>query len=91
MTAAQSRGQNQQDYLCRRVVDALLREDVRDIVSKGHIVPAADAPLVDPPVQPSHWLAVDHLGDGCLWIPVQPCTFMQDMGALRSSVGLAKP
>lgn len=68
---------HQQDYLCRRVVDALLREDVRDIVSKGRIVPAADMPLVDMPKQISHWLAVDHLDEGCLWIPVQPCTFMQ--------------
>ncbi|MGJ0430675.1 IucA/IucC family protein [Methylobacter sp.] len=69
---------HQQNYLCRRVVDALLREDVRDMVSKGRIVPAADMPLPDAPEQPSHWLAVDHLGEGRLWIPVRPCTFMQD-------------
>lgn len=69
---------HQQDYICRRVVDALLREDVRETVSRGKIVAAADAPWPDPPVRPSHWLAVDHLGDGCLWIPVQPCSFMQE-------------
>ncbi|WP_340123858.1 IucA/IucC family protein [Methylobacter svalbardensis] len=69
---------NQQDYICRRVVDALLREDVRETVSRGKIVAAADAPWSDPPVRPSHWLAVEHLGDGCLWIPVRPCTFMQE-------------
>lgn len=69
---------NQQDYICRRVVDALLREDVRETVSRGKIVAAADAPWSDPPVRPSHWLAVEHLGDGCLWIPIQPCTFMQE-------------
>jgi siderophore synthetase component len=68
---------HQQDYLCRRVVDALLREDVRDMVSKGRIVPAADMPLLDAPEQISHWLAVDHLDDGHLWIPVRACTFMQ--------------
>jgi siderophore synthetase component len=68
---------NQQAYICRRVVDALLREDVRETVSRGRIVPAADMPLSDLPVQPDHWLAVDHLGDGCLWIPVRPCAFMQ--------------
>jgi siderophore synthetase component len=67
----------QQDYLCRRVTDALLREDVRDMVSRGRIVPAADLPLPDAPEQPSHWLAVDHLDDGRLWIPVRPSTFMQ--------------
>lgn len=69
---------HQQDYICRRVVDALLREDVRETVSRGTIVAAADAPWSDPPVRPSHWLAVEHLGDGCLWIPVQPCSFMQE-------------
>ncbi|WAK03683.1 IucA/IucC family protein [Methylobacter sp. YRD-M1] len=67
----------QQDYICRRVVDALLREDVREMMSRGRIVPAADMPLPDAPEQISHWLAVDHLGDGRLWIPVRPCTFMQ--------------
>jgi len=69
---------DQQDYICRRVVDALLREDVRETVSRGEIVAAADAPWSDPPVRPSHWLAVEHLDDGCLWIPVQPCSFMQE-------------
>jgi len=69
---------SQQDYICRRVVDALLREDVRETLSRGRIVPAADAPWSDPPVRPGHWLAVEHLGDGCLWIPVRPCTFMQE-------------
>jgi len=69
---------DQQDYICRRVVDALLREDVRETVSRGTIVAAADAPWSDPPVRPSQWLAVEHLGDGCLWIPVQPCSFMQE-------------
>lgn len=68
---------SQQTYICRRVIDALLREDVREAVSRGRIVPAADMPLSDLPVQPGHWLAVDHLGDGCLWIPVRPCAFMQ--------------
>ncbi|WP_442499215.1 IucA/IucC family protein [Methylobacter sp. sgz302048] len=68
---------HQQDYISRRVVDALLRENVRDIVSKGRMVPAIDMPLPDAPEQISHWLAVDHLGDGRLWIPVRSCTFMQ--------------
>ncbi len=69
---------NQRDYICRRVVDALLRENVRDLLSRGKIIFAEDAQLPDPPVQPSHWLAVDHLADGCLWIPLRPCAFMQE-------------
>jgi siderophore synthetase component len=68
---------NQQDYICRRVVDALLREDVMAIVSRGHIIPDAEMLLADLPVRPGYWLAIDHLGDGRLWVPVQPCSFMQ--------------
>ncbi|WP_333874444.1 IucA/IucC family protein [Methylobacter sp.] len=75
---ADSANKIQQDYICRRVVDALLREDVRETLSRGKIIFAEDALLPDLPVQPSHWLAVDHLADGCLWIPVRPCTFMQE-------------
>jgi siderophore synthetase component len=67
---------SQQAYICRRVVDALLREDVREMVSRGRLVPAADAPLPELPVRSSHWLGVD-LDNGCLWIPVRPCNFMQ--------------
>lgn len=75
---ADTANKNQRDYICRRVVDALLRENVRDILSRGKVIFAEDAQLPDPPVQPSHWLAVDHLADGCLWIPLRPCTFMQE-------------
>jgi siderophore synthetase component len=68
---------SQQAYICQRVVDALLREDVREAASRGLIVPAADMPLPNVPVQPGHWLAIGHLGDGCLWLPVRPCALMQ--------------
>jgi hypothetical protein len=51
---------NQQAYICRRVVDALLREDVRQTVSRGRIVPAADMPfptcrLISSGPTPSYW------------------------------------
>lgn len=78
MSLQHEANKTQQDYICRRVVDALLREDVRETVSLGKIVFADDVLLPDLPVRPSHWLAVDHLADGRLWIPVRPCTFMQE-------------
>ncbi|MFA5985332.1 MAG: IucA/IucC family protein [Methylococcaceae bacterium] len=68
----------QQDYICRRVLNAFIRENVRDIVSRGSIVCSADVMLPDMPISVNRWLVVWHLGDGSLWIPVQACTFMQD-------------
>lgn len=68
----------QRHYICRRVVDALLREDVREMVSRGRIVAAAAAAPPPGAPQPSHWLAVEHLGGGCLWIPLRPGVFMQE-------------
>lgn len=75
---ADTANKSQRDYICRRVIDTLLREDVLEILSRGKIVFAEDTLLPDPPVDPSHWLVVDHLVEGCLWIPVRPCAFMQE-------------
>lgn len=75
---ADAANKSQQDYICRRVIDALLREDVRETVTLGKIISADDVPWNDLSIRPKYWLAADHLGDGCLWIPVQPCPFMQE-------------
>ncbi|MBC7859855.1 MAG: siderophore biosynthesis protein [Burkholderiaceae bacterium] len=67
-------------YICRRVLDALLREDVRACVSGAapvskHAMPAECAGHASlAPV----WLEVAHFGDGRLWIPVAKARFMQD-------------
>jgi siderophore synthetase component len=63
--------------ICTRVVDALLREDVRGCVSRGRIVQGAGiaAGMALPPDQ--EWLEIGHLGEGRLWIPVSPERFMQ--------------
>jgi hypothetical protein len=65
-------------YVCRRVVDALLREDVRGCMSRGRLVAGAEvaAGMALPPEQ--QWLEIGHLGGGRLWIPVSPERFMQD-------------
>lgn len=63
-------------YFYRRVVDTLLREDLRDCVSRGHVRENAPIPeeLVDRYPQGQHWLHCPHLD---LWIPVVACNYMQ--------------
>lgn len=64
-----------QDLIATRVLDALLREDVRGCVSQAALHtdgPASASGHAGP------WLAVPHLGDGALWMPVQAASFMQD-------------
>lgn len=72
-------------YICVRVVDALLREDVRACVSRGELhdasaVPPGSAHGFDGGQQ---WLRVAHLGAGTLWIPVTPTAYMQDWRLTR--------
>lgn len=75
-------------YICVRVVDTLLREDVRSCVSRGELhggeaVPAATAHGFDAGQQ---WLRVPHLGAGTLWIPVTPTHYMQEWRLTRLPV-----
>jgi len=68
----------QADYICRRVVNALLRENVHDCVSRAQVLAGSElafrqqlsVELVD-----GAWLCLAHLGP--LYIPVEPCDFMQ--------------
>lgn len=67
-------------YLCRRVLDALLREDVQNLVSDSRVLTAETVPFrrqLPGKLQRCHWLAFDRLGDGRLWLAVKPGTFMQ--------------
>ncbi len=71
---------SQADYIARRVVDALLRENVREIVSRGRLVGSGLAPF-SPPAgsgRPRYWWVADHLGDGSLWIPVRRQGLLQE-------------
>jgi siderophore synthetase component len=63
--------------ICTRVVDALLREDVRGCVSRGRLVPGADIAAGMALPSDQAWLEIAHLGEGRLWIPVTPERFMQ--------------
>ena len=69
------------DYIFRRVVDALLREDVRGCVGRAQVVTEKDAPFASrfpAAFMDGDWLVTAHLGDGRLWFPVQRCRFMQE-------------
>lgn len=67
------------DYICLRVVDALLREDVAQCVSRGEIVVGAALPdCVGPKTGPADtWLRITHWPAGELCIPVVAERFMQ--------------
>ena len=70
-------------YVCIRVVDALLREDVRGCVTRARLVrDEALAAMAD--FSPSQqWLEISHFGAGRVWIPVSPERFMQSWRLTR--------
>lgn len=74
-------GSGQADHICRRVVDALLREDLRGCMSQGRVVEGMAVPFarhLPASLRDGAWLLVPQLGAGRLWLPVQSCSFMQD-------------
>lgn len=67
-------------YLRQRVLDALLREDVRGCVSQATLAGAeqlAGYPGAWGRPAGAQWLRLPHIQGGVLWIPVQPAHFMQ--------------
>lgn len=70
-----------QNTIAIRVLDALLREDVRACASQGVPLPSRhdDDPSHPAPSHPHRgpWLRVAHLPGGHLWLPVHAATFMQ--------------
>ncbi len=67
----------QAHYITQRVIDAFLREDIRRIVSEGEIINSESLQKYWPLEMPEYWLKVSHLGAFILYIPVQPCDFIQ--------------
>lgn len=68
----------QADYICRRVVDALLRENVRDCISQAHVLEGNElqfAQQLPLGLADGQWLLVKHLDQ--LYIPVEQSDFMQ--------------
>ncbi|SMF10218.1 IucA/IucC family protein [Pseudogulbenkiania subflava] len=73
------------DYVCTRVIDTLLREDVRDCASRGELLSgdALPAGLTENGEGGRYWLRVAHLGSAALWIPVVPTRYMQSWRLAR--------
>lgn len=73
------------ESLCIRVVDTLLRENVRECISQGVMVESTALPtgLAASFPEGQRWLQIDHLGTSRLWIPVSRCDFMQSWRLTR--------
>lgn len=76
---AAERGEDYRRYICLRVLDTLLREDVRQCMTRGEIVARESVPpvLMQDVAEHATWLCIGHLADECLWMPVVPTHFMQ--------------
>ncbi|WP_448568672.1 IucA/IucC family protein [Thalassotalea ganghwensis] len=69
-----------QQYITRRVLDACLRENVRDIFKYGEIISgnAISRLLIAwPYAKPEQWLSITHLGDFTLYLPLEKSLFIQ--------------
>jgi siderophore synthetase component len=75
-------------YICMRVVDTLLREDVRECASRGEALPADALPAGEAAgfSAGQRWLRIGHFGSAVLWIPVSPTRYMQEWRLTRLPV-----
>lgn len=70
-------------YIARRIIDACLRENMRDVARLGQAaIPDEGILRAWPHAHPPLWWRVGHLGGGTIWIPVARCDYMQDISAL---------
>ncbi|GGH66792.1 hypothetical protein GCM10010975_35970 [Comamonas phosphati] len=81
------------DYIGVRVIDTLLREDVRECASRGELhhgdaLPATIAATTAASgfAADQRWLHVGHFGGARLWIPVSPTRYMQEWRLTRLPV-----
>jgi len=68
----------------RRVLDALLRENVRECVTRGRVQHGADTAVVGALGEHERhatWLVTPHWTNGTLHVPVRPGRFLQDWHA----------
>lgn len=70
-------------YVCARVVDALLREDVRGCVTRARLVNGEMLAAGGDFPSAQRWLEISHFGAGRMWIPVSPERFMQSWRMTR--------
>jgi siderophore synthetase component len=81
------------EYMSQRIIDACLRENVCELVSKAEVLTTLPPILTShwPHSQPEAWLKVSHLTQGVMYIPVAPSHYMQPWNALSYAwIGLDK-
>ncbi|ACO47220.2 IucA/IucC family protein [Deinococcus deserti] len=68
-------------YMTRRVVDALLRENVRGCLNASRVTDGRDLPFaqdISPELQDGKWLTVPHWTGGTLYFAVRRAQYLQD-------------
>jgi siderophore synthetase component len=81
------------EYMSQRIIDACLRENVCELVSKAEVLTRLPPILTPhwPHSQPEAWLKVSHLTQGVMYIPVAASHYMQPWKALSYAwIGLDK-
>ena len=73
-------------YICSRVVDALLREDVRGCVTQARLLNDEALATGAGFSATQRWLEISHFKIGRMWIPVSPERFMQSWRLTRLPV-----
>jgi siderophore synthetase component len=70
-------------YISQRIINACLREDVCQLVSRGQVVTEAQLQTEHhwPEPSPEFWLKVSHLGGDVLYIPIAESHYMQSWQA----------
>lgn len=83
--AAEDTRDTDAEYFCIRIVDTLLRENVRGCVTGAEVVGAEALPagLAHSFEPDQRWLLIRHFGAGRLWIPVARERFMQSWRLAR--------
>ncbi|HXP02243.1 MAG TPA: IucA/IucC family siderophore biosynthesis protein [Luteibacter sp.] len=69
-------------YIVRRIIDTCLRENVREIASRGMFAqPPAAVRAAWTGDEPAGWWRIDHLPGGAVWLSATPCDAMQTVRA----------
>ncbi|UJF22082.1 IucA/IucC family protein [Shewanella sp. OMA3-2] len=73
-----------EEYISQRIIDACLRENVCDLMTKGEVIAALPAALSVhwPNVKPQAWLKVSHLSHRVMYVPIAASHYMQTWRAI---------
>ena len=74
-------------YISQRIINACLRENVCELISKGEIISSIPAALIPfwPEAKPAAWLKVSHLINRIIYVPVTASHYMQTWRAVSDA------